>query len=408
MAYIDICDALLGYPLDRVVVLDTETTGLSSEEDEILSIGIVDGNGKTLLTSYVRPTRHTSWPDAERVNHISASMVVNAPSIQDIAPQIKRLFSRQVLVVGYNVRFDLGFLASAGAFEWGTINEPFDVMREYARVHGSRRYDSGNYAYSKLVQCAAHYGYVFDAHDATEDARATAYCLRALLCDRAYYQLYVEQRNVELSHLRTTQTQATKKNIAESLGNLLSAQANGTMVVGEITRGKNKGNKRLECELDGKCVGIVAKPSAEKVLFALGLQSPNEMRGNVDISLELKRNESSYSCMFAITGPTKVAEEIAMLADKDRPMPQPRKATPSTPQASLATSTMQPSVTQPNKTVNPPVQPKARGNDDDSLLIYSAIAILVGVVMLVFGVGAALVVAIATAFVAYLIREGRK
>ena len=38
-----------------IVVFDLETTGLNSNDNEILQISAVDGNGDLLLNEYVRP-----------------------------------------------------------------------------------------------------------------------------------------------------------------------------------------------------------------------------------------------------------------------------------------------------------------------------------------------------------------
>ena len=38
----------------RIIVFDTETTGVT-EDDEIIQLSIIDGNGKTLINEYVHP-----------------------------------------------------------------------------------------------------------------------------------------------------------------------------------------------------------------------------------------------------------------------------------------------------------------------------------------------------------------
>lgn len=68
--------ALCELPRDRVVCLDVETTGLNPRADEVLRFAIVRGDGETLLSRYVRPVRHESWPAAQRVHGISPSTVV--------------------------------------------------------------------------------------------------------------------------------------------------------------------------------------------------------------------------------------------------------------------------------------------------------------------------------------------
>ena len=40
---------------DRILVIDTETTGLRVETNEILQITVLDGYGSQLLHSYIKP-----------------------------------------------------------------------------------------------------------------------------------------------------------------------------------------------------------------------------------------------------------------------------------------------------------------------------------------------------------------
>ncbi|MDO4538758.1 MAG: 3'-5' exonuclease [Coriobacteriales bacterium] len=185
--YKDICEALLGCSFERIHVIDLETTGLSKYDDEILSIAITDGYGNELLSSYVKPNRHTSWPEAQRVNHITPEMVENAPTIRELGEEIFNLIDGYA-IVGYNLEFDGGFIARHVSYTLAyDFADGFDVMKQFATIHGTTRWRDGSYKWSKLVECAEFYDYEFSAHDALEDARATAYCFRALLCDEKYY-----------------------------------------------------------------------------------------------------------------------------------------------------------------------------------------------------------------------------
>lgn len=113
-------------------------------------------------------------------------MVSGAPRLRDIEDAIRSLIDDDHLVVAYNARFDLGMLISLGVID-GIPRNVFDVMREYALVHGaSRAQGRPGYRWSRLEDCARYYGYNFRPHDALGDARATAYCFKALLNDPAY------------------------------------------------------------------------------------------------------------------------------------------------------------------------------------------------------------------------------
>lgn len=178
-------ERLLSIPRERVMSIDTETTGLDPDKDEILSLSIVDGNGKVLFDSLIRPETRKRWPKAAEVNGILWKDVKEKPTLLDHKDELRELASKCDLVVGYNVKFDLGMLYSGGISEFPNINN-FDVMEEYAPVRGSWDEYHGDYRWCKLTTCAKHYHVKFDPHKSAEDARATVECFYALLADEGY------------------------------------------------------------------------------------------------------------------------------------------------------------------------------------------------------------------------------
>lgn len=156
------------YP-GRYIVIDTETTGFGAD-DEVLALAVVDERGNEVSSMKFRPQRKRSWPEAERVNHISWDDVANCPSITDFAAEMAALFSGMFVIVGYNVKFDLRMLEQSGV-KVGNCRT-VDVMRVYKDMADGKH---------RLVDCAKHFGYEFKAHDALEDARATAYCFQKML-----------------------------------------------------------------------------------------------------------------------------------------------------------------------------------------------------------------------------------
>ena len=160
------------------IVIDTETTGLSSDYDEILQLSIIDNCGNTLYNQYFRPQNCNEWEQAQAVNGISPDMVKDCPSIAAELPKIQAIFSSVRKIVGYNTFFDLDFLQAAGVDIAGDT-EIIDVMRDFAEIYGEWNDYFGNYKWQKLTTCADYYGYDWGddtAHDSLSDCRATLYC----------------------------------------------------------------------------------------------------------------------------------------------------------------------------------------------------------------------------------------
>ena len=163
----------------RILVFDTETTGLEPSIDEILQITILDGYGVSVFDSYIKPKHHKSWVGAQAINHITPDMVKNAPTFNAVRDSIQNIFNNAQLIVGYNINFDINFIEAAGIVVTG---KSFDVMTAFA----SYRADVDNLHFFRrcsLKACAQYFDYSFDAHDSAEDARPTLYCFNQLISD---------------------------------------------------------------------------------------------------------------------------------------------------------------------------------------------------------------------------------
>ena len=166
------------------IVIDTETTGIDPQVDEILQLSILDGdNGKVLFNECFRPQHHETWPEAENVNHISPAMVQDKPAFTSRASMIQDIINQTEEIIGYNTIFDVDMLRNS---EISIPNSIYliDVMRLFAKFYGEWSEKYQDYKWKKLSECAAYYHYDWGgehAHDGAADCRATLYCYQQIL-----------------------------------------------------------------------------------------------------------------------------------------------------------------------------------------------------------------------------------
>ena len=166
---------------NNTIIVDTETTGLDPNKDEILQIAIVDGNGKILFNEYIKPTKTTEWPQAQAINGISPEKVKKCKPLKKYKRKISRIFKNATQIIGYNLTFDLKFLEkNIDIYTESQIL--IDLMPKFAKVFREPHpFIKGEYKWQKLTTAAAFYNYKYDPHNALNDVLATLHIANNLL-----------------------------------------------------------------------------------------------------------------------------------------------------------------------------------------------------------------------------------
>lgn len=172
----------MGTPLADVTfcVLDLETTGGSTADCFITEIGAVKVRGGEVLGTFqtlVDPGAAIP-PSIVLLTGISQSMVIAAPRIEEVLPTFVEFVGDSV-IVGHNVRFDLGFL-DAAAHRFGY--RPLSSNRWVDTAALARRLVRSEVRNLRLATLAAHFrSPTPPIHRAFDDAMATMHVLHSLL-----------------------------------------------------------------------------------------------------------------------------------------------------------------------------------------------------------------------------------
>lgn len=122
---------LLAYP-DDYTVLDIETTGLSPQNDYITEISAIKYRNNRRVdefSSLVKPELSIPYY-ITRLTGINDAMVADAPAIDEVILSFMDFLADDI-IAGYNVAFDLSFIAEnlAGHYAKRLANDYVDVMK---------------------------------------------------------------------------------------------------------------------------------------------------------------------------------------------------------------------------------------------------------------------------------------
>ena len=166
----------------RFAVVDTETTGLSSDNDRLLQIGVVvvraDGQVENQFATHIK--RRFLKP-----GHLGAHFVhgITRSDLRNGIPISEAILAMQEMIEGcvftaHNAQFDLGFLRA----EAKRANVSLIINAPICTLKMSRSLDPKLTMSHKLSEIAKRYGVVnARAHDALADAQVTAAVLPRLL-----------------------------------------------------------------------------------------------------------------------------------------------------------------------------------------------------------------------------------
>jgi DNA polymerase III subunit epsilon len=101
------------YAGDEIVVFDTETTGLNTKKDEVLSIGAVKVKGDRIVTSesfeiFLKPSREIS-SESIKIHHIRPCDLENGIEPLEGAKKFLDFIGNRPLV-GYYLEFDMAMM----------------------------------------------------------------------------------------------------------------------------------------------------------------------------------------------------------------------------------------------------------------------------------------------------------
>ncbi|MEV7890868.1 TerD family protein [Streptomyces sp. NPDC002817] len=158
-------------------LVDVETSGLRPGRDRVLSLAILTldahGNQTGEFSTLLNPGCD---PGPVHIHGLTPDRLADAPTFDEIAPQVGALLSSRVMVA-HNAQFDYDFLAH----EFAHVRSWVPVSRRLCTLALNRLVGPAT-PDLKLGTLAAHYGVRQEkAHDAQDDVRVLSGILRASL-----------------------------------------------------------------------------------------------------------------------------------------------------------------------------------------------------------------------------------
>lgn len=195
----------------EVVVFDLETTGLSRTSDRIIELAAVryhldddlNMHEEDTLHLFINP-RKTLSEEIIELTGISNEQLAGMPTEEEVFEEIQDFFEN-FTVAGYNIEtFDVAFMENL----YGRVGCKFRPAGciDGIKMARDRLVKDRDVTDFKLASVAGYFGISFHAHQAIEDARATAKVIQLLLKE---YQK-TEQKQPDIAPTGIIQPEVTK------------------------------------------------------------------------------------------------------------------------------------------------------------------------------------------------------
>ncbi len=193
-------NSIIAFP-ENYVIVDIETTGLSSEYDSIIEISAIKVRNNEITDTFDNLVYEDgAYIDSfiEQLTGITQSMIQNAPSIKDILPSFLE-FVESDIIIGQNISFDINFLydRSLKYLNKLLINNHVDIARISRKLYKDE-------PHHRLEDIANRYGIDYSgAHRGLTDCKITFKALSALKQDvLSQYQSYADFIDLFKKHSR--------------------------------------------------------------------------------------------------------------------------------------------------------------------------------------------------------------
>ncbi|MCG3461562.1 3'-5' exonuclease [Xenorhabdus bovienii] len=159
---------------EDIVILDTETTGLKSD-DEIIEISIINTYGDVLLDTLIKPQKKIPL-DAIKIHGITNEDVQNAPTWSEIYKKYKEIVKGKTVII-YNKSYDIRIIRqTCKKYELPTPRIKSEcAMLLYAKYYGEINERTGDYKWHKLTDAVYNNNIqvIGEAHRALTDTQMT-------------------------------------------------------------------------------------------------------------------------------------------------------------------------------------------------------------------------------------------
>lgn len=182
-----------------LTVIDTETSGVSLKEHELLEIGlisyVVTNDGERLITKKfekkIKPRHiHTANHRALEINGYNKKDWEDAVFIEEVLPEVTEMIEKSSVLMGQNLIFDLRFFEKA--YKANQVSVPKFPPYIDTKSMADKLRKIGILKKSGMDYLCEHFNIKFDgrAHTAIADCERTAKAFDALLEYEPDYDLW--------------------------------------------------------------------------------------------------------------------------------------------------------------------------------------------------------------------------